>query len=352
MKKLLISALLGFTTLSAFAQITITSQDMFNAIGQYYRVQANYSGTEVSVSTADYGTPGGPQLWNFTDGPSDRTMIFEYIDPAEDGHHGEFPTAEMAERKTDDLSGDQAWMFLTQDPGFGRINYGFYDELFCSLEPSTLFEPEMVDFPDPIQFGDSWSASTTFYTQTYSLGVWYPTRIIYTAQATADGYGLINLDQLGFGDCLRVQELASYDIAVDLFGDGNYYSLEVDYIRTYYFLMEDHGIAAQISSRQLANSPPPENFTIASIYSRMYETNHPGGDLPPEPVTDLEITCDGSTVLLSWSPAAYAEEYRVEYSTTPDFTTFDEFGTTEANYMLDFGISGVPLRFYRVISIN
>jgi hypothetical protein len=279
-------------------------------------------------------------------------MLFEYVDPAVDGHNSEFPTAEMAERKTDDLSGDQAWMFLTQNPGFGRVNYGFYDEVFCSLEPSTPFEPEMVDFPDPLDYGDSWSASTTFYTQTFSLGQWYPTRVIYNAQSTADAYGLINLDQMGFGECLRVQEVASYDIAVDLFGDGTYYPLEVDYIRTYYYLMEDRGIVAQISSSQLANSAPPENFTIASIYSRMYETNHPSGDLPPEPVNDLAITCDGSVVLLSWSVAPYAEEYRVEHSTSPEFTTFEELGITEANYMLDFGISGTALRFYRVISIN
>ncbi|MBL7034009.1 MAG: hypothetical protein ISR91_07675 [Candidatus Delongbacteria bacterium] len=352
MRYLSILILSGSVALPVCAQTTITSQDMFNAIGQYYRVYTNYSGTEVSVSTADYGNPGGPQLWDFTDGPDDRILDFDYVDVADGSHNGDFPLAAMAERKTDSISGDQAWMYLTQDAGFGRINFGFYDELFCSLQPSTPFQPEMVDFPDPITFGSSWSASTTFYTQMFSLGQWYPTRIIYNAQCTADGYGLINLENLGFGECLRVQEVASYDIAVDLFGDGTYYSLEVDYLRTYYWLMEDHGIAAQISSRQLANSAPPQNFTLASSYVRMFETNHPSGDLPPEAVNDLAITWDSNTVLLSWTPAAYASEYRVEYSDTPEFITTTELGTTATNYLLDWDVSTVPLRFYRVISIN
>lgn len=352
MKKLYVLGVVAGFSLTALAQITITSQDMFNSIGQYYRYFSNYPGTSVSVSTADYGNPGGPQLWDFTSGLTEDTLLFEYVDPAADGHNGEFPLAEMAERKTAALSGDQAWMFVTQTPGFGRINYGFYDEAFCSIEPSTPFEPEMVDFPDPIDYNDSWTASTTFYTQMYSAGEWYDTRIIYNAQATADAYGIINLELLGFGECLRVQELASYNIAIDLFHDGTYYWLETDYIRTYYWLMEDSGIAAQISSEQLANQEPPENFTLASVYCRMFETNHPSGDLPPEPVDDLTITFDPYTVLLSWTAAPYATEYRVEYSETPEFTLWEILGTTTGNYLLDMDVEGVPYRFYRVISIN
>jgi len=347
MRKLVLFFLIFCWTLTASAQITITSSDMFNAVGLYYNAWSNTSDVNVAPYTSSVSSP---YFWDFSSGPEDKVILFEYVDPAEDGHNGDFPDADLAERKTDTTEGTVDWMFLEQIPATGRVNYGFYSETFCSNQPSTPFQPAIVDFPDPINYQDGWNVATTFYTQIYSMGTWYPAYIDYSAAATVDAYGMVNLPQIGFGDCLRVNELAQYDVYVDL-GLGGYMYLSTEYVRNYYWLMEDHGIAVQISSQQ-QDSPPPSNFTTASAFLRMFETNHPSGNLPPDPVTDLQVIPQGNMAVITWSEAANAEEYRVEYSDHPWFATGVEIlGVTDGNFMLD-NINGVSKRFYRVISLN
>ncbi len=344
MKRALLAAAFFYAGLSALGQITITSQDMFYAIGQYYTTYAN--GMEYTLM-GEIG-PGGPgQFWDFTTGPDDLTYQFDYVDINDGGHGADFGAAEFAERKTVVESGEQAWMYLRQTPGMGRWNYGFYDESFSAEDPSVAFEPAMIDFPDPIDYEDTWNANTSFFTQILGLD----TRIDYAANAEVDGWGLINLPLIGFGECLRVNELAQYDTYVDMFGDSTYYHIQTDFIRSYYWLMEDHGIATQITSQQM-QSEVPDQFTIAAAFVRMFDTNHPSGDLPPEPVDDLQITVGPSSVLLNWTAAPYAEEYRVEYTDAPYGGAWTELGTTSNVYILDFDIVGVEKRFYRVISIN
>ena len=92
------------------AQITITSLDMFNAPGQYYRSYASEG--EVSV-TGLIGPKGGPQTWNFATGPEDGVFRFDYL-AAEDagGLAALFPDAMLVERKTVESTGKEAFLFL------------------------------------------------------------------------------------------------------------------------------------------------------------------------------------------------------------------------------------------------
>src|SRR5271165_5905387 len=71
------AAFMGAGAVATQAQITITSADMFNQVGQYYRAYANNTTNTVAVSSM-LGTTGGPQAWDFRTGPQDVTYRFDY----------------------------------------------------------------------------------------------------------------------------------------------------------------------------------------------------------------------------------------------------------------------------------
>ena len=73
--------------------------------------------------------------------------------------------------------------------------------------------------------------------------------IAYSSSAVADAYGVANSPGIGFGDCLRVNELVLYDTSAD-FNDGGGFQHETDYVRNYYWLRPGRGIVAQMTSQQ------------------------------------------------------------------------------------------------------
>jgi len=85
MKNFYLRLLMGLTTYaSCQAQITITSDDMFNQPGEYYRAYANQPPALLNrfpVTVAGrIGEPGGPHYWDFTEGPTDEIYRYEYIE--------------------------------------------------------------------------------------------------------------------------------------------------------------------------------------------------------------------------------------------------------------------------------
>lgn len=336
------------TSLGVFAQapITIRSQDMFNEVGQSYKVYANVGQTDV---TGLLGPTGGPQTWDFSSGPEDKTYSFEYVDPATTGVGADFPSATFAEKKTDSADGSVAYLFLKQVFGTGRLNYGFYDPAFNPDDPSVPFSTAIIDFPDPINYGDTWSANTTFSTSIIGIQA----IINYEATDTVDAYGLILLPDLGFESCLRINELTVYNTQVDLDGTGNFQTISTDYIRNYYWLSPNHGIVAQITSPQ-QGTPPPDGFTIAAQFVRMFELNHPLGDHPVEPVSSLKITRGKGQVLINWIKPANAANFSVEATDNPgDPSSWVEVqAKSTKNFFLDESVPNNKHRFYRIVSFN
>jgi hypothetical protein len=351
----------------AQAQVTITSEDMFNQIGQYYLAYASKG--DVVIGSKVLGTTGGSQLWDFTTGPKDDTYRFDYVAPTDGGHGADFPKAKVAERKKEQIKGSTAWLYFEQVPGLGRQTYGFYDPEFSADQPSTPFKTPIVDFPDTIHYRDTWSTSTSFRSD-ISFGAppdpddpddtggsfSIPVLFNYTSTAVADAFGLINLPGVGFGGCLRVNELVTYDIQADLFGDGEFQTVATEYIRNYYWLMEDHGIAVQITSKQ-QDSIPSNDFTTAASFVRMFETNHQiGTSAPPAPdgITGLKLTYGKASVLIKWDTTSAVKTYKVEYTTNlGSKNSWIPLGvSTTNNFMLDTSVPSASSRFYRVIGTN
>ena len=278
-------------------QVTITSADMFNTIGQYYRVYANNGSADV---TGRLGNTGGPQTWDFTTGPQDITYRFDYVTTNDASAGADFPLAKFAERQTDEATGTQmAWLFLQQVPGKGRVNYGFYNP---NSDPTEgIFTPPITDFPDPLRYQDTWTCATSF---TYDFQGLIPVKEDYTATATVDAYGTIKLPGIGSVSCLRINELDQHDISADVDDSGDYQPLETDYIRIYFFVSPGHGIVATIDSQQSFTAPPANNFTSASQFVRMFDLNRTGISQGPAAVTDLSLTPAGGAQLLHWSQTA------------------------------------------------
>lgn len=342
----------------AQAQITITSTDMFNQVGQYYRAYANETNTTVDVSSL-LGSTGGPQAWDFTTGPQDVTYRYDYI-PASQGTGGaDFVAAgaQIASRQTNEGdTNDQQFLYFTLDPAKGQLDYGFYDPTFSASQPESVFTNSLQDFPASIHYGDTWTGSTVFGSIYSVSGLGdYPVQLTYTSTDTVDAYGLVNLPSIGFLDCLRVHELVEYDIALDL-GDGSgYQNAGTEYILNYYWLVPGHGIAVQINSTspQDGSKPPDSLPGGATALVRMFEANHPTATTnPPTTIKGFKMTLGASAALLQWTTLAGVKSYTVEYSTNIASTTnWQTLATTTSNYALDPAAvtPAAPIRFYRVV---
>jgi hypothetical protein len=349
------------------APVTITAADMFNEMGLYYRAYANsFDPSDPTTSfstllpTGEYvmGSAGTNQFWDFTTGPTNQVFRFDYLATTNIAEAADFPNATIAEQKTVEGTNETSWLFFTQVPGVGRKVYGFYDPQFSPDTPSNVFSSPIVDFPGQIKFGDTWTTSMTFTTLVAVLDFGsYPVQLTYSSTFTVDAWGVIYLPQLSFDDALRVNEDQTIASAVDLDGTGQFQPLETDYTRNYYWLRPGHGIVAQLNSVQYS-TPPPDNFDQATAFIRMFETNKKAsaGGTNAAPVTDLGISIGtGGRVLLKWTKAQSATQYRVEYTTDPSKSaSWQPLGTSANNFLLDTNASQdqVQMRFYRVVSLK
>ena len=333
---------------------------MFTQVGQYYRAYANTADTDVSSRA---GAVGGPQAWDFLTGPAETTYRFDYRPVPETGYAAEFPDARFAERKTDESDGAEAFLFLEQAAGKGRMNYGFVDPAFSETHPASPFLPPIRDFPETISLDDAWSAATTFESEIALPDIGdpedpdgggafvIPTLITYTATAKADAFGVVNQPGIGFGECLRVNELSQYDVAVDLgLGDG-YQTISTQFVRNYYWLRKGRGIVVQITSRQL-DVPPADDFPVAAAFVRMFETNHPEGVVETPSIKDLKLTLSDQGALLTWTKASGLTNYRLEYTASAG-SAWQTLKTTTANFVIDEAANkpGTPARMYRVVGL-
>ncbi len=344
MKKAFILAAMLLSLNWVQGQVIITSQDMFNAVGQYYRLYANKNNVDV---TGLLGNPGGPQTWDFTSGPKDTIYRFDYVDVNDGGNGIDFPLAKIAERQMNEATGTpKAWMYLDQVPGTGRRNFGFVNPK--DLISEGQFDPPIVDFPDPLKYLSSWNVSTTFDFVYQDL---LDMRIAYTANAKVDAYGTIILPGLGALPCLRVNEVDEQNTMIDD-GSGDFTSASLDYIHIYYFLSPGHGIVAEIHS-QSASTAPPDNFTTASQFTRMFDLSRTAATKGPGPVTDLTIGLQAGVVVLNWSKTTNTTSYQVEYTTGLGGTnTWQLLKSTTTDFLLDASLASTPRRFYRVISLG
>ncbi len=306
-------------------QITFTSDDMFNEFGQFFRMYGN-SG-EVSVSGL-LGNTGGPQTWDFTEGPTAGIGRTDIVDPNDTEGVAWFPDAEYAEQVIGEGTGGmQSFAYFSNLPGSGRLNFGAYNENLPDVDPQMVYEPPVIDFPDQINFGDSWTGNTQFYTNVTAEGQTVPVMAEISTTYEADAYGTIILPEIGEGECLRVNTLDQVDVYADLFGFGNYMYIATNYIRSYFWLRENQGIATQIVSQQ-SESAPPDNFSIALAFVRLFESSESGpegllGDVNNDGVHNvLDVVITINIILQVVEPSDY-ESWAADVNQDGDHNVLD-----------------------------
>lgn len=363
-------AILAIATIHA--QVAIRSADMFNTVGEYYRAYVNgqpedpFAGLQSFPIREQVGESGGPHLWDFSEGPTDQIRRFDYVDPQGTIVGANFPGVPLAERMTLESNGEVKWLLLEQIPLVGRKVYGAFDPIFDEI--AIVFDQPIIDFPDPMQFGDKWSTSLTFTNSISLLGIDFPIRVTQISEFEVDAFGFIELPGLGFGDVIRVNELVSQTDAVEsnLFsgtgdpeldaelgvGGSTFQDVQKTFHRNLYFIRPGLGIVAQISSTTAEAAPGP-NFQEATFFVRMFETNKtpPEACVQPSPVDDLEISFSAGRALLKWGETDCTNSYRVEFSSLGGLPgSWQMVGETDTTFMVD-PLAGIdPVRIYRVIS--
>ena len=255
----------------------LTSDDFFHDIGDYYRAWSNDSNVSVSGLL---GTTGGPQTWDFSTGPVDEIKRFDYVLPDDGDDPGagfyaidHFAAAGFSQRMTEEIGSDQAWMYLGQTAGVGRTNYGyFWPDGNPATDDWSVFSPAIVDFPDPMEFADSWFLTTTYQFQMYDTGV-FDVRIDLTVDALVDAYGTVVLPTLGPVEAVRVNTEQTSVIYIWL--ETQWYPIGTQYVRIYDWIGVNSDIAVEIGSVVSETSMPPNDFTIASIFVRQFENGNP-----------------------------------------------------------------------------
>ncbi len=357
-----------------YAQPKITSADFFGQTNLYYRAYsyafdpADPGSVPFKVPSTLIGDSGPGQLWDFSQGPTDEVLRFDYLSPVGMDQSADFPSAKLVEQETvEGGTSTPQLLFYDLVPGTGRTVYGFYAEnsLFT---PTSVFVPPIVDFPDPITYGLEWSTSTT-YQNTLTLGD--PSgdgtssagqKVDVSSNLKADAYGTIILtDALGvsFAQGLRVAEAVTYDVTVDLGGGDNFH--ETDYVRNYYWFVPGYGMVAQLNSTQ-GTTPVSTNFMNATAFVRMFETNRKividpgggGGCTDPAPADNFRLRLANGVILLTWSKADCATQYIVQYTTTPAVTaSWKPLGIATSNLSWQGeNTTNGPARFYRVVSMK
>jgi hypothetical protein len=110
---------------------------------------------------------------------------------------------------------------------------------------------------------DFWSGQTSFPANSGGIDL----TIDYSFTSFCNAYGSLTLpDGLGSFPCLQVNYLEHYEY----YWEG--FLIQESYIRSFYWVVENAGIAVIITSEEGA-SIPPENFAYSSQFSRMYESS-------------------------------------------------------------------------------
>lgn len=363
--------------------VTITADDSFNQPGLYFLAYSNdfdpTNPTPISYSTRNIqGTSGPGQIWDFSTGPTNLVWRYDYLSPASIDAEviASFPEAKVVEKQVNQTRGNEAqYLFFEQIANEGRQVYGFYANLPLFGEPVNRFAPPIVDFPARMTLGDKWHTSTVYSntvvvsvdpTDPEGEGFSIDVLVTQTSEFEADATGTIILpnELNAFGPGLRINEQVTIDIQYLDDSSNTYQPLETDYARNFYWMMPGRGIVAGLFSTQNSDvlggnaGMPPENFTRATQFWRLFETNKKvtpstGGCTSPEAVQDLRIRVSAGQVLLSWTKANCATQYRLDYSTNPVDKTSWKTLTTLTNKVLALdSMAGDSTRFYRVVSVK
>lgn len=350
-------------------QVIISSDDMFLEEGLYSKA---YSNGSTPVSATQYiGQDGGPNFWDFSIGPEQEVIRYEYLEATTSEDYITFSGSTIVERSINETTGElMAEIFFEPVTGVGRKVFGFVRrsgndiETLLGLDGAIAFSTPQIDFPAIMKYGDSFSTVLIFDTLQDTIGGIIGSvaqfRVVQTDDVSIDAFGFARLPGIGFVDVIRMNTVTKSDVQIKQ--DESFVSLGAPtYSRIYRWIAKGKGIVAEMSSEVTADlsgnaSAPPVNFEVAGHFFRMFETNKTtsGGCDEADPVMDLKIDFDkaNSRIFLTWSKVECASYYRVEYrSALSSDHAWQQVERTTKEFSFDIIPRNNEMRLYRIVSV-
>jgi len=197
-----ITTILLLFSFTAFAQITITSDDISNmfALGNNYTIHQ-----DSLVNTADIGVLGAGNTWDFSGLGSHLTVDLTSIDPATGFMNGEFPGADFCTHSVSTIGGDvtDIWSYLTLGADFD--NMGSASTLSSLPGFTTIIknDPPRRQAVLPYTYSNFWNQ---IYTQTIFVNGTPLSSSSIQLDAEVDAYGTLILPGGASFEALRVLE--------------------------------------------------------------------------------------------------------------------------------------------------
>ena len=232
MKKLF-TLILSTIILGAYAQITVTNQDVAPAGTTFFTKIDTVAPEGISP-----GLPGANRVWDFTTLDGDYIDTLKFLLPSETPYADLFPEANFAGQLVDD---NAFAYFIRNDDEFSAIglvgsDMG-YDEVSLPVDPKEIY----MDFP--VQYGNSRDENFSVSARLESNDP--PADSIRFNQTTdkstmVDAWGTLNL-AIGSYDVLRIKESRTvYDsVWAHLFGFWTLVSNDVSNSTTYKWITND-----------------------------------------------------------------------------------------------------------------
>ncbi len=322
--------------LIARAQITVTSEQLGLGEGGQRDYATHLSET---VSVDGLIQFSGFRQWDFTEGPSDEMFRHVVMTKDESGVGHLFPGAELAERGQFDSADEPGWSFYRL-PENGRELHGFFDEGINPAQPEVVFSNAVIDFPGTMNFEDEWSSSFSYDTalDLDELGI-FDVKVDVSLDSVVDAYGTLTLPPFGDIPVLRINELTTQASTTTV--EGMPVNLGFQYIRSYYWISDQLGIVAQITS-EAATELPPEVFPTAARFMRLRSRTTE----PSAPELNLEIVVAGGIVTLTWDSVEGVDSYEVYASPDMADGNWEKLATVSSTRFLD-AVSGLR-RYYKL----
>ncbi len=330
---------------SVSAQPVFSRSSLPSQVSNY--VRAYYSTNNPNVAslltlTNISGLPLPPgatnAVWDFSQAEHPyETVLRTDIVPVDDGGYdsGQFPNAAYAERDTLEPASQIAWRYYGSTNA-GRLYYGFYDPPNQNADSLVVFDQPTADIPATVQYGQTWNRSVTWHGLVLGDPIYY----YFSASATVDAYGTLNLPGLGSIPALRIHETHAYE------ADWQSSPVDIHTNQYYYWLVPGLGVAAQIfefGDNVLYPLGLPNTNTIERVFYANYYPPPP----PPAPTNWVRLHLQAGLARLDWLHVSNASAYRVDYAASLVSTNWQTLSlTTNTNYS---DVLTTTQRFYRVV---
>ncbi len=193
---------------SAFAQIIITAQEVPHQAG----VQYQYFEISEDSILVNVGAPGGPHVWDFSQGDTSIVTTDLYLNP-----HSSPPQYSRANVV---VQTDQLNLFGISDPGVlyywlgpPRFILGAVTTTYQGTPIALDFQPYVTQLPLPLQMGSAWTNNINLDEVFNISGTEYRIELHAVLNSLVDAFGAVYVPQGNF-ETLRIRNLVTFDLTV------------------------------------------------------------------------------------------------------------------------------------------